>query len=385
MEKRSVYADNAATTRVSKNALDAALPYLKDEYGNPSSVHSKGMNAAKALLKARQQIADAIGAKVTEIYFTSGGSESDNWAILSAAQAGAKAGKKHIITSDIEHHAVLNTCKYLEGFGFEVTYLPVNEEGIITPEQISDAIKDDTCLVTIMAANNEVGTIEPISEIGRICRAASVVFHTDAVAAFGHIPIDVNDLNTDMLSVSGHKIHAPKGIGFLYARRGTPLCSMIHGGGQEKGLRSGTENVPAIAALGAAVSDAAKDIDSRNAYITPLRDRLTEGLLKIEGAHLNGPKANRTDGNVNISFEGVEGESLLLMLDMQGVCASSGSACSSGALEPSHVLTALGVDKALARGSLRLTINEENNDDDINYILKIMPDIIAKLRALSGR
>lgn len=382
MEKRFVYADNAATTRVSDAAFEAALPYLRENFGNPSSIHSKGMAASRAVLEARQRIADAIGAKVNEVYFTSGGSEADNWALLSAAQAGARKHKKHIITTSIEHHAVLNTCKYLETLGFEVTYLPVSSEGIVNVQDLKKALRDDTCLVSVMLANNEIGTLQPVSEISVLCREKGVLLHTDAVAAIGHDEIDVKTLGVDMLSVSGHKIHAPKGIGFLYAKRGTPLCSMINGGGQEKGLRAGTENVPAIAALGTAVCEACSDIKAKNEYITPLRDMLIDGLLKTEGAFLNGSRTMRTDGNVNISFSGVEGESMILMLDMNGICASSGSACTSGALEPSHVLTAIGCERSLARGSLRLTINEENTAEDIRYMLKVIPEVITRLRTL---
>lgn len=384
LEKRFVYADNSATTRVSENALKAALPYFTQNYGNPSSIYSLGMDAAKAVLAARQQVADALGAaKVNEIYFTSGGSEADNWAIKGAAEIGAKKGKKHIITTVFEHHAVLHTCEYLEKQGFEVTYLPVDDKGLITAEQVENAIREDTCLVTIMFANNEIGTILPIPEIGKVCKAHNVLFHTDAVQAVGHIDINVKDMNIDMLSLSGHKIHAPKGIGALYCRTGVNLPNLIYGGAQERNKRAGTENVPSIVALGTAITDAVTDIEGKNAKISKMRDKLIEGILKIPQTRLNGDAERRLAGNVNISVRGIEGESLLLTLDLKGIAASSGSACTSGSLDPSHVLLAIGLPHEVAHGSLRLSINEENTDEDVDYILEVLPEIVKKLRKMS--
>lgn len=383
MEKRFVYADNSATTKVSKNALDAALPYFMDEYGNASSIYRLGMNSAKAVLKAREQVANAIGAKVNEIYFTSGGSEADNWAIRGIAEKGAEKGKKHIVTTVFEHHAVLHTCQYLETKGFEVTYIPVDENGLIISQQVADAIREDTCLVTIMFCNNEIGTIMPIAEIGEICKERKVPFHTDAVQAIGYIDIDVKAMNIDLLSLSGHKLHAPKGVGALYVRGGISIPNLIFGGAQERNKRAGTENVPSIVALGVAITDAVKDIEEKNARISKLRDKLIDNLLKIDETKLNGDREKRLPGNVNISFRGVEGESLLLMLDMQGIVASSGSACTSGSLDPSHVLLALGLPHETAHGSLRLSINDETTDEDVDYILSVIPIVVEKLRAMS--
>ena len=366
MEKRFVYADNSATTRVSQKALDAALPYFTELYGNPSSIYSLGMECAKAVLKAREQVANALGAKVNEIYFTAGGSESDNWAIRGCAQLGEKKGKKHIITTAFEHHAVLHTCQYLEKLGFEVTYLPVGDKGLVTAQQVEDAIRDDTCLVTIMTANNEIGTIQPIAEIGEVCHKHGVWFHTDAVQAVGNIDINVKDMNIDMLSLSGHKLHAPKGVGALYVKTGINLPNLIYGGAQERNKRAGTENVPSIVALGVAITDAVKDIPAKNERVRKMRDRLIEGLLKIPESRLNGDTEHRLAGNVNISVRGVEGESLLLSLDLKGVAASSGSACTSGSLDPSHVLLSLGLPHEVAHGSLRLSINDENTDEVVD-------------------
>lgn len=384
MSKRFVYADNSATTKVSENALKAALPYFTQNYGNPSSIYSLGMEAAKAVLSARQQIANALGAaRVNEIYFTSGGSESDNWAIRGAAALGEKKGKKHIITTAFEHHAVLHTCEYLEKQGFEVTYLPVSSKGLITAQQVEKAIREDTCLVTVMFANNEIGTIMPIEEIGKVCKAHNVLFHTDAVQAVGHTDINVQTMNIDMLSLSGHKIHAPKGIGALYCRTGINLPNLIYGGSQERNRRAGTENVPSIASLGAAITDAVTDIEIKNSKTSAMRDRLIEGILKIPQTRLNGDTEHRLAGNVNISFRGIEGESLLLTLDLKGIAASSGSACTSGSLDPSHVLLAIGLPHETAHGSLRLSINEENTDEDVDYILDVLPEIVKKLRKMS--
>lgn len=384
MSKRFVYADNSATTKVSENALKAALPYFTQNYGNPSSIYSLGMEAAKAVLSARQQVANALGAaRVNEIYFTSGGSESDNWAIRGSAALGEKKGKKHIITTAFEHHAVLHTCEYLEKQGFEVTYLPVSSKGLITAQQVEKAIREDTCLVTVMFANNEIGTIMPIEEIGKVCKAHNVLFHTDAVQAVGHTDINVQTMNIDMLSLSGHKIHAPKGIGALYCRTGINLPNLIYGGAQERNRRAGTENVPSIAALGAAITDAVTDIEIKNSKTSAMRDRLIEGILKIPQTRLNGDTEHRLAGNVNISFRGIEGESLLLTLDLKGIAASSGSACTSGSLDPSHVLLAIGLPHEIAHGSLRLSINEENTEEDVDYILEVLPEIVKKLRKMS--
>lgn len=383
MNKRFVYADNSATTRVSKHALEAAMPYFTDEYGNASSIYRLGMNAAKAVLKARGQVAKALGAGTNEIYFTAGGSESDNWAIRGFAENGAAKGKKHIVTTAVEHHAVLHTCQYLEKLGFEVTYLPVSENGLITANQVADVLREDTCLVTVMFANNEIGTVMPIAEIGEICRKRGVPFHTDAVQAVGNIEIDVNAMNIDALSLSGHKIHAPKGIGALYVRKGMTIPNLIYGGGQESGKRAGTENVPSIVALGTAITEAAADISERNKRVLKMRERLIDGILQIEETRLNGDRNKRLAGNVNISFRGVEGESLLLMLDMYGIAASSGSACTSGSLDPSHVLLAIGLPHETAHGSLRLSINDENTDEEIDYILECLPEIVGKLRKMS--
>ncbi len=382
-EKRFVYADNAATTRVSEAALNAALPYFRESYGNASSIYSLGMNAARAVVSSRAKVAEAIGAKSGEIYFTSGGSESDNWAIKCVAESGAAVGKKHIITTNFEHHAVLHTCQYLEKKGFRVTYLPVDSMGLIPPEQVKNAICEDTCLVTVMFANNEIGTILPIPEIGKICREKKVLFHTDAVQAVGNVPIDVSKMNIDLLSLSGHKLHAPKGIGALYIRSGIKISNLIHGGAQERTKRAGTENVPSIVALGVAISDAVKSIEEKQRSVSEKRDRLISELLKISETRLNGDPEKRLCGNVNISFRGIEGESLLLSLDLEGIAASSGSACTSGSLDPSHVLLAIGLPHETAHGSLRLSINEETSDEDIDYIIDTVPRVVKKLRSMS--
>ncbi len=385
MEKRFVYADNAATTNVSDNALNAMLPYLKEQYGNPSSIYSLGMDAAKGVLNARKQVAEALGAaRPSEIYFTSGGSEADNLAIKSASEFGAKNGKRHIITTNIEHHAVLNTCEYLEKHGFEVTYLQADSDGIISPDLVEKAIRDDTAVVSVMAVNNEIGSIQPVNEIGEICRSKGVLFHTDAVQATGQIHYDLQNMKIDMLSLSGHKFHAPKGVGALYVRSGIPIESLIHGGAQERGKRAGTENVAGIVAMGAAITDAVECIDERNIRLAKMRDRLIYGILsEIPYSRLNGGRKHRSSGNVNVSFRGIEGESLILALDIRGIAASSGSACASGSIDPSHVLTAIGLDAELAKGSLRLTLGDGNTEDDIDYILEVLPETIKRLRSMS--
>ena len=383
MEKRFVYADNAATTRVSENALKAMLPFLQESFGNPSSLYSVGRKAAAALLDARKKVAEALGADTKEIYFTSCGSEADNWAVRSAAFEGAKKGKRHIITSAFEHHAVLRTCAFLEGQGFEVTYIFPDSRGLIDPADVKRAVREDTCLVSVMYANNEIGTVQPAAEIAAVCKEKNILFHTDAVQAVGHIDINVKKQGIDILSLSGHKLHAPKGIGALYVRSGVELSPLIFGGPQERGRRAGTENVASAVALGAAITDAVTGIAQRSAAVLQMRERLIDGLLSaVEGVRLNGDRHNRLDGNVNLSFDGIEGESLLLMLDMEGICASSGSACESASLDASHVLKSIGLDDRAAKGSLRLTINEENTQEDIDYILERLPAIVARLRAL---
>lgn len=383
MEKRFIYADNAATTAVSEEVLTAMLPYFREGYGNASSIYKLGRDAQKAVETAREKVAKALGAEPREIYFTSCGSESDNWAIKGTAELMAKKGKKHIITSVFEHHAVLHTCEYLEKHGFEVTYIPVNDKGLLDPEDIRKAIREDTALVTIMYANNEIGTIQPIDEIAAICHEKGVLFHTDAVQAVGHIDIDVHKQGIDMLSLSGHKIHAQKGIGALYVRKGIALPNFVHGGGQERGKRAGTENVPAIVGLGVAIEAATRDIAGKNAVITPRRNRLIDGILKLPYTRLNGDRDKRLPGNLNISIEGIEGESLLLLLDMNGICASSGSACTSGSLDPSHVLLSIGLEHAVAHGSLRLSIEENVTDEDVDYILEVIPKVVDRLRSMS--
>ena len=383
MEKRFVYADNAATTKTSKSVLDAMMPYLTENYGNASSVYSIARISKRAIEAARAQLATAFNAESREIYFTSCGTESDNWAIKGTALRLASKGKKHIITSNFEHHAVLHTCEYLAKHGFEITYLPVDHNGLISPEQVKNAIREDTALVTIMYANNEIGSIQPIAEIGAVCREKGVLFHTDAVQAVGHVPIDVKAQNIDMLSLSGHKIHAPKGIGALYIRKGVVIDNFMHGGGQESGKRAGTENTPYIVGLGQAVTDAVANLDEKVKAVTAKRDRLIEGMLKIPKSRLNGDPAHRLCGNVNISFEAVEGEALLLRLDLNGICGSSGSACTSGSLDPSHVLLAIGLPHEIAHGSLRLSIGEDTTDEDIDYILEVLPGVVQMLRDMS--
>ncbi|WP_303789985.1 cysteine desulfurase NifS [Ruminococcus flavefaciens] len=383
MEKRYIYADNAATTAVSEEVLSAMLPYFRENYGNASSIYKLGRDAQRAIETAREKVAKALGAEPREIFFTSCGSESDNWAVKGTAEIMAKKGKKHIITSVFEHHAILHTTEYLEKHGFEVTYIPVSDKGLIDPQDIKNAIREDTALVTIMFANNEIGTIQPIDEIAAICHEKGVLFHTDAVQAVGHVEIDVHKQGIDMLSLSGHKIHAQKGIGALYVRKGIVLPNLIHGGGQERGKRAGTENVPAIVGLGVAIEAATRNIAEKAAVITPRRNRLIDGILKLPYTRLNGDRDKRLPGNLNISIEGIEGESLLLMLDMNGICASSGSACTSGSLDPSHVLLSLGLKHAVAHGSMRLSIEEDVTDEDIDYILEVIPKIVERLRSMS--
>ena len=379
----TVYADNAATTQMSRAAIDAMLPYLETVYGNPSSLHSIGQQAAWALLSARERIAKCLNASPREIYFTSGGSEGDDQAILSAARLGERKGKKHIISTAFEHHAVLHTLQKLEKKGFEVELLPVGPIGTVTAQQVKDVIREDTCLVTIMYANNEIGSILPISEIGKVCREAGVLFHTDAVQAAGHVPIDVKAQNVDLLSLSAHKFHGPKGTGVLYARQGVSLTSLIEGGAQERGKRAGTENLPAIMGMAAALEDACAHIDENAKKVSALRDRLIDGLSHIPHSALNGDPVDRLPGSVSFCFEGVEGESLLLLLDAKGICASSGSACTSGSLDPSHVLLAIGRTRDMARGSLRLSLCEWNTDEDVDRILKAVPEVVAYLRDMS--
>lgn len=378
-----IYLDNAATTRVRPEVAEAVLPAMTETYGNASSVHSFGREAKKAMEKARAQVAAAIGAKKEEIYFTAGGSEADNWAIKGAAHALRRKGL-HIITTAIEHHAVLHTCQALEKEGFEVTYLPVDEYGLVTPEQVEAAIRPDTILVSVMAANNEIGTIEPIAEIGAVCRAHKVLFHTDAVQAVGHMPLDVAAMQIDMLSLSGHKFYAPKGVGALYIRTGVRIENLIEGGAQERNRRAGTENVPAIVGMGKAIELITAEMAEENARISGLRDRLIAGILDaIPESRLNGYPTKRLPGNVNVSIRYIEGEALLLSLDMAGIAASSGSACTSGSLDPSHVLLAIGLPHEIAHGSLRLTIGRDNTQDEIDRVLEELPKIVSRLRAMS--
>lgn len=380
---KTVYVDNAATTAMSDVAVKAMTPYLKEVYGNPSSLYSLGQEAKEALESARADIAACLNADVKEIYFTSGGSEADNQAIRSAALSGARKGKKHIITTAFEHHAVLHTLKKLEK-EFEVTYLDVHSDGLVSARQVEEALRPDTALVTVMYANNEVGTIQPVREIGAVCRRAGVPFHTDAVQAVGHIPVDVKADNIDMLSLSAHKFHGPKGTGVLYCKRGIPLSNLIEGGAQERNRRAGTENVAGIVSMAAALKEACANMAKDNAKLVKLRDRLIDGLLAIPHSKLNGSRQSRLPGNVNISFEGTEGESLLLNLDMAGICASSGSACTTASLEPSHVLLALGLPHEIAHGSLRLTLSADNTEEEVDYILKKVPEAVEKVRAISS-
>lgn len=383
MEKRFIYADNAATTAVSEEVLNAMLPHFRTAYGNASSIYKLGRDAQRDVEEAREKAAKAIGAEPKEIFFTSCGSESDNWAIKGVAETMAKKGKKHIITSVFEHHAVLHTCEYLAKHGFEITYVPVSDKGMVDPEDVKNAIREDTALVTIMYANNEIGTIQPIEEIASVCHEKNVIFHTDAVQAVGHVEIDVKKQGIDMLSLSGHKIHAQKGIGALYVRKGITLPNLIHGGAQERNKRAGTENVPAIVGLGAAIEAAVRNISEKAAVIIPRRNRLIDGILKLPYTRLNGDREKRLPGNLNISIEGIEGESLLLMLDQNGICASSGSACTSGSLDPSHVLLSIGLKHEVAHGSLRLSIEEDVTDEDVDYILEVISKVVERLRSMS--
>ena len=378
-----IYADNAATTKMSRTALEAMLPCMEETWGNASSLYGFGQKAKEALEAARAKVAACLGGKTSGIYFTSGGSEADNQAIISAAHLGAKKGKKHIVSTSFEHHAVLHTLKKLEKEGFEVELLDVHENGRVLPDEVAKAIREDTALVTIMYANNEIGSVQPIPEIGEICRARKVIFHTDAVQAAGHLPIDVQKQNIDMLSLSGHKFHGPKGVGVLYARAGVPLENLIEGGAQERGKRGGTENVPAIVGMAAALEEACAHLAESTEKVRTLRDRLIAGLRKIPHSILNGYERNRLPGNVNFCFEGIEGESLLLLLDDKGICASSGSACTSGSLDPSHVLLAIGRPHEVAHGSLRLSLSEENTKADVDAILRAVRSTVEYLRGIS--
>ena len=379
----TIYADNAATTRLSETALAAMLPCFRDEYGNPSSLHSVGQEAARLLMAAREQVADCLGCSPREITFTSGGSEADNQAIVTAARIGERKGKKHIISTAFEHHAVLHTLKKLEKEGFEVELLDVGPIGTVTAAQVADAIREDTALVTVMYANNEIGSILPITDIGAVCRERGVLFHTDAVQAAGHLAIDVKAQHIDMLSLSGHKFHGPKGVGALYVRQGIPLTSLIEGGAQERGKRAGTENIPGIVGMAAALREACDTMEEDAARVSRLRDRLIQGLRCIPHSALNGDPVHRLSGNVSFCFEGIEGESLLLLLDQQGICASSGSACTSGSLDPSHVLLAIGRPHEVAHGSLRLSLCRENTEEDVDRILAAVPQVVDRLRRMS--
>ncbi len=381
--QRFIYADNAATTAISKPVLDEMMPYLTSEYGNASSLYDLGGRAKMAVNTARERVASAIGANANEIYFTGGGSESDNWAIKGVAEIMAKKGKKHIISTAFEHHAVLHPLEKLKKNGFEITLLPVHENGIIRLNELEAAIREDTALVTIMYANNEIGTVQPISEIGEICKKHGVIFHTDAVQAVGNLKIDVKAENIDLLSMSSHKFHGPKGVGALYIRRGLVIPNLIDGGAQERGRRAGTENTAGIVGMGKALELAVATMDERSKKLTAIRDRIMDGALKIERSRVNGDRASRLPGNVSLCFEGVEGESLLLMLDLKGVAASSGSACTSGSLDPSHVLLSLGLPHEIAHGSLRLSFSDDNTLEDADYILSVLPEIIDRLRSMS--
>ena len=378
-----IYADNAATTRLSDTALNAMLPYMQAEYGNPSSLHSVGQRAQEALTEARARIAARLGCQPTEVIFTSGGSEADNQAIRSVAAFGKMKGKTHIISTAFEHHAVLHTLEALEKEGFTVTLLDVHEDGMVSAQQVEEAITPETCLVTIMYTNNEIGTVQPIAEIGEVCRRHGVLFHTDAVQAVGHLPVNVAEQNIDMLSLSAHKFHGPKGIGVLYARRGVPIFPLIHGGAQERGRRGGTENIPAIVGMAAALDEACDHLEEDTAQLTALRERLIAGLSKIPHSVLNGHREHRLPGTVNFCFEGIEGESLLLLLDDRGVYASSGSACTSGSLDPSHVLLAIGRPHEIAHGSLRLSLSPDTTEEEVDYMVEAVTDVVAYLRSIS--
>ena len=378
-----IYADNAATTKMSETAINAMISAMKDTYGNPSSLYVTGQKAKEAIEEAREKIASLIGARASEIIFTGGGSEADNQAIVSTARLGAKSGKKHIISTAFEHHAVLHTLEKLRKEGFEITLLDVHENGLITAEEVEKAIRPDTCLVTIMYANNEIGTIQPIAEIGAVCSSHKVPFHTDAVQAVGHVPIDVEKQNIDMLSSSAHKYHGPKGVGFLYVKKGVRITSLIEGGAQENGKRAGTENVPGIVSMAAALEEAVRDLEKNRDHLIPIRDRIIEGLDAIPHSALNGDREKRLPGNINFCFEGIEGESLLLLLDDKGIEASSGSACTSGSLDPSHVLLAIGRVHDVAHGSLRLSIGEDITEKDADYIVDSVKEVVGYLRSFS--
>lgn len=383
MSARSIYFDHAATTHVKREVLEAMLPYFSENYGNPSTVYTIGRTSKKAIEEARETVARIIGAEPREIFFTGSGTEADNWAVKGAAYANMKKGK-HIITTSIEHHAVLHACQYLESEGFEVTYLPVDEYGLVTPGQVEAAIRPDTILISIMFANNEIGTIQPIAEIGRIAREKGICFHTDAVQAMGNIKINVSELNVDMLSMSAHKFYGPKGVGALYVKKGVKLTSFMHGGAQERGRRASTENVPGIIGLAKALELADMNMEQHNRKLVALRDRTIEEIeKKIPFVRLNGHREKRLPGNVNFSFEFIEGESLLLMLDLKGIAASSGSACTSGSLDPSHVLLAIGLPHEKAHGSLRITFGDENTDEDVDYLMEVLPEIVRRLREMS--
>lgn len=378
-----VYADNAATTKLSKKALDAMLPVLTDIYGNPSSLHTVGQTAKEYLEKAREDVARAINADSKEIYFTSGGSEADNQALRTGAYLGAKKGKRHIISTKFEHHAVLHTLDALKKEGFDVTLVDVHETGVVTVEDIRNAVTEDTCLVTVMMANNEIGTIQPIKEIAEFCKEKGIYFHTDAVQAVGHIPVDVKDLGVDMLSISAHKFHGPKGVGVLYVRKGIPLINIIEGGAQERGKRAGTENLAGIVGMAAAISEAVENLENNMKKLCGLRDALIDGLKGIERCRINGSLEHHLPGTLNMCFEGIEGESLLLLLDAKGINASSGSACTSGSLDPSHVLLAIGVPVEIAHGSLRLSLSEENNIEQMQHVINSVKEVVTYLRSIS--
>ncbi len=380
---KRVYADNAATTRLSERAFEAMKPYLTEIYGNPSSLYTEGVEARKAVDKAREDIAQCLNAQPNEIFFLSGGSEADNWAIKGAAELGERKGKKHIISSRFEHHAVLHTLEYLEKHGFEVTLLDVHEDGLVRPEELEAAIREDTALITVMYANNEIGTIQPIKELAAIAKKHGIIFHTDAVQAVGTIPVDVKELGVDMLSLSSHKFHGPKGVGALYVRKGIRLPNLVHGGAQERGLRAGTENLAGVVGMAEALKESVEVMDERNKRLEKMRDRLIDNLLKIDRSRINGDRVHRLPGNVNMCFQGIEGESLLLSLDLKGVAASSGSACTSGSLDPSHVLLSIGLPHEVAHGSIRLTFSTENTEEDIDYILAELPPIVDRLRSMS--
>ncbi len=380
---KNVYADNAATTKLSTAAFEAMKPYLTDFYGNPSSIYKLGVQTRKAVDNAREVVAQCLNAQPNEIFFLSGGSEADNWAIKGAAELGAKKGKKHIISTKFEHHAVLHTLEYLEKHGFEITLLDVHENGLVRVDELEKAIRDDTALVTIMLANNEIGTIQPVKEIAEVCKKHKVLFHTDAVQAVGTIPVDVKEISCDMMSMSAHKFHGPKGVGAIYIKKGVRLPNLIHGGAQEIGLRAGTENIAGIVGMSVALKESCEKMAERNPRLEKMRDRLIDNLLKIDRSRINGDRVHRLPGNVNMCFHGVEGESLLLSLDLKGISASSGSACTSGSLDPSHVLLAIGLPHEIAHGSLRMTFSDENTEEDIDYILSVLPPIIEKLRSMS--